>query len=319
VYGSGDGATFAVATTPVVANPGGGQSFYLLRLRSGRPAPLLRLSVGRAVGPGPTAVALSPDGTKIAMAFTYRTSPPTPQPLVLYSTVTGAVLRTWTVTSGIISGTDPMGNGDPSQDVGASLRWTASGQGLAFAFHANAAPGKQGYGYDRDASIRVLDTTSRGGDLIARSRLLRGAGPEYIPSGVAIQCLVSSGWSPSADGRAITCAAKWGTPGAQPPAGARPTKCTQAIAGPTTRQQWNLGFWRDFWLPGGGGGGGAIYSACLVTVSSNVQLLWASSDGTTVLGRLDRPGHSMFGLFRAGTFRALPPPPAGIPLSAIAW
>ena len=127
VYGSGTGQAFAVATMPVVPNPGGGQDWYLLRLRSGVPAPLRHLTSGRAVGPGPTAVALSPDASEIAMAYTYRTYPPHPQPLVIYRTATGAVLRTWTVASGIISAADPMASGDLGQDAGASLRWTAGG------------------------------------------------------------------------------------------------------------------------------------------------------------------------------------------------
>jgi hypothetical protein len=42
------------------------------------------------------------------------------------------------------------------------MRWTPDGRGLAFAFHADAAPGKYGYGYNPVASIRVLDTSAPG-------------------------------------------------------------------------------------------------------------------------------------------------------------
>jgi hypothetical protein len=85
------------------------------------------------------------------------------------------------------------------------------------------------------------------------------------------------------------------------------------------RQQVDLGFFRHFEVPGGGGGGGPIYGPCPAAIAGSVQLFSASPDGTMVLGALDYPGRSMFGLFTRGTFRPLPPPPAGIPLTSIAW
>jgi hypothetical protein len=61
-----------------------------------------------------------------------------------------------------------------------------------------------------------------------------------------------------------------------------------------------------------------IYEACVASAPATAQLAWASPDGTTVLGILDYPGHSLFGLFSKGTFHALPSPPAGISLPSIA-
>jgi hypothetical protein len=324
VYGSGNGQVFAVATTPVARNPGGGQVYYLLRLRSGTPAPLQRLSVGHAVGPGPAAVALSPDGSKIAMAFTYRTSPPSPQPLVLYSTATGAVLRTWTVSSGIISAADPMAGGDLGQEAGGlALRWTADGRGLAFAFHADAAPGKQGYGYARAASIRLLEVAAPGGDLIGSSRELLVALPGYgynPGNGIGEQCLVSHGWSVPAGGLGFSCAAEFTVPGRQGPGAVGSAACPgRAAAGPAKQQRVSLGFYRQFRLPDGSGEESTIFGICPAATAGDIQLAWGSPNGAMVLGNLDSLGHVMFGLFTSGSFRALPPPPAGIPLASIAW
>jgi hypothetical protein len=326
VFGTGTGRIFTVDARQEPATPAGGDELFLLRLRpgAGTPLPLVPLHVGHDVGPGLTAVALSPDASKIAIAYTYRTSPPNPQPVILYSVATGAVLRTWTVTSGIIIAADPMadpmGNGDLGQDArGTSMRWTADGRRLAYAFRANATTGKQG-GYHRAASIRLLDTTAPGSDLLANSRVLNGPGPVYNPGGgMGTQCLAGNGWSLSADGQGVSCAAEWGTPGARLPAGTRPAKCARPMPGPGTPQQAGFGFWRQSWRPGGGGELETIYGVCPAATAADVQLFWASPDGTMVLGNLDYPGHSMFGLFSKGTFRQVPPPPPGTPLTSIAW
>jgi hypothetical protein len=329
VFGTGTGRVFVVEARPVRPTPGGGDELYLVHLAPGSESSpkwwiaswIEPLHAGHAAGPGLTALALSPDASKIAIAYTYRTYPPNPQPVILYRVATGAVLRTWTVASGIISAADPMGNGDLGQDPrGTSMRWTADGRGLAFAFHANAAPGKQGYGYDRAASIRLLDTTAPGRDLIANSRGLNGPGPEYNPgNGAGTQCLAGNGWSLSADGQAVTCAAEWGTPGPRLPKGTRPAECARSAAGSATRQLAGFGFWRQFTLPDGSGGAETIYGVCPAATAAGIHLFWASPDGTMVLGALDYPGHSMFGLFSKGAFRKLPPPPPGTPLTSIAW
>jgi hypothetical protein len=325
VFGSGTGRVFTVDLGQDQANPGGGDDLYLLRLRpgSGTPLPLVPLHAGHAAGAGLTALALSPDASKIAIAYTYRTSPPHPQPVNLYSTQTGAVLRTWTVTSGIISSADPMGNGDLGQEAGGtSMRWTADGRGLAFAFHANAAPGKQGYGYDRLPSIRLLDTTAPGNDLIANSRVLAGPGPAYNPgNGTGIQCLVSLGWSLSADGRAVTCAAGWIAPGRPLPPKTHLAGCPSSSApSHTPAVPWPPGFWRQFSVPGGGGGAETVYGPCPAAAPWGVHLLWASPDGKVVLGILTPWGNSEFGLFSGGRdFIPLAPLPTNIPLASMAW
>jgi hypothetical protein len=315
VYGTGTGRVFIIDGYPNPPTPAGGDHLYLLRLNSGgKPLPLVPVPAGHAVGPGLSALALSPDASKIAIAYMGLTSPPAQQPLIVYSVKTGAVLRTWTTASGIISGTDPMGGsgGGP----GTALHWTADGKELAFAFYATAKPGKNRYGYQQSASIRLLNTTAPGSNLLAGSKLLTGPGPGYTPAeGTGMQCLAQYGWSISANGQALTCATQWGTPGEQLPASLRSAQCPAK----TGTGQVNLGFLRQYWLPSGGGGGGPVYGPCTADAPADIQLDWANSDATLVLGRLKLPGHSLFGLFSGGKLTALPAPPAGLSATSTAW
>lgn len=315
VYGTGTGRVFIIDGYPNPPTAAGGDHLYLLRLNSGgRPLPLVPVHAGHAVGPGLSALALSPDASKIAIAYMGLTSPPTQQPLIVYSVKTGAMLHTWTTASGIISGTDPMGGSDAGP--GTALRWTADGKELAFAFYANAKPGKNGYGYQQSASIRLLNTTAPGSSLLADSKVLTGPGPGYTPAyGTGMQCLAQDGWSISANGEALTCATQWGTPGEQLPAGLRSAQCPAK----TGAGQVNLGFLRQYWLPSGGGGGGPVYRPCTADTPADIQLDWANSDATLVLGGLKLPGHSLFGLFSGGKLIALPAPPAGLSATSTAW
>src|SRR5512146_2327625 len=218
VYGSDNDQVFAVGTMPVAITPGSMWNWYVLRLRSGASPEVTHLFWGHS---DPTGVAVSPDGTKIAMAFTFRTVPPLPQSLAIDSLATGAALRTWTVKSGIIAAANPMANGDLGQEAaGIAMRWTPDGRGLAFALHAGAAPGRYGYGYNPVASIRLLDTSAPGSDLMAGSRQLAAADFGYNPgNGAGARCLAGDGWSVLGNGDGVSCAAEWtlpSEPGSQP-------------------------------------------------------------------------------------------------------
>ena len=46
---------------------------------------------------------------------------------------------------------------------------------------------------------------------------------------------------------------------------------------------------------------------------------WASPSGDVLIGAVRYPGHDMFGVISGGRLTPLPRPPAGIPLTAIAW
>jgi hypothetical protein len=319
VYGSDNDQVFALGTLPVARTTGVIWDWYVLRLRSGASPEITHLFWGSS---DPTGVAVSPDGTKIAMASTPRTVPPVPQPLTLYSLATGARLRTWTVKSGIIAAANPMANGDLGQEAaGIAMRWTPDGRGLAFAFHAGAAPGRYGYGYNPVASIRLLDTSALGSDLMADSRGLAAADFGHNPgNGTGTRCLAGSGWGVLANGYGVSCAAEWTLPSKSPsqtgqlPAGHQAGCLTPPATGEATSQPLEVGFWRQYHESEG-----PVYGPCPVATSAGIQLAWASPDGETVLGAVGQPGHQVFGLFSGGNIHELPPPPVNVPWASIAW
>lgn len=314
VFGAGTGRAFLIDTTQDPPATMSGDNLFLLRLGPGSaPLPLVSLhSIGSTYQPVSVRAALSPDGTRIAIAY----SGVIPRrPLTIYSTTSGKVVRAWTMSSGMISSGDLMTSGDLQQNPdGTSMRWSADSRGLAYAFHSGTGTGTAGY--ERYASIRLLDTTKPGSDLLANSRILAGAGPGYNPgNGAGTQCLTSNGWSLSADGQAVTCAAQWIMPSTRPPGSAG---IASGGACPATGKHVYVGFWRSYWLPGGGGGAGPVYGPCPAGFRFDAQLYWASPDGRIVLGTMDYPGHAMFGLFSADrTFISLAPPPAR--LDSLAW
>jgi hypothetical protein len=320
VFGAGTGRVFVIDATQDPPSTMSGDNLFLLRLGPGSaPLPLVSLhSIGSTYQPVSVRAALSPDGARIAIAYSGPFS--SRKPLTVYSTATGAALRSWTMSSGLISSGDLTASGDLQQDPdGTSMHWTADGRGLAYAFHSGSGAGQGTVGYDRYASIRLLDTAKPGSDLLANSKVLVGAGVGYAPGGSAgdgagTQCLTGNGWSLSGDGQAVTCAAQWIMPGARSPG-------SPAIAGaacPATGKHVYVGFWRSFWLPGGGGGADTVYGPCPAGFRVDAQLYWASPDGKLVLGTMNYPGHAMFGLFSGDrTFIPLAPPPAR--LDSLAW
>jgi hypothetical protein len=102
----------------------GARTFYELRLNSsGRPCPLTRLAASVPSGYQLDGLALSPDGSKLAVALEPATSTTPDLAIVkVYTLATGAV-RTWTGHGGSI-GSGP--------DDARSLSWTSAGQTLAF-------------------------------------------------------------------------------------------------------------------------------------------------------------------------------------------
>jgi hypothetical protein len=120
-------------------------TFYRFRLgSSGRPGALTRLPMSVADGETMTGLALSPDGTRIAIATSAGGGV---QQVKLYP-VRGGPARTWSATGGPIGG--PFGT--------RSLSWTASQRTLAF----NWSTGQTD-------SVRLLDLGSAGGSLLAAS------------------------------------------------------------------------------------------------------------------------------------------------------
>jgi hypothetical protein len=146
-------------------------TFFLLRFDPATGAPRLSaMTFPMPSWPSVTGIALSPDGTKLAVALS-GVSPAagngvswTPR-VVVYSLPTRS-RRQW-----VWPGPGAVGNLRP---VFLPLSWTADGRRLAFKFWPNfrALPS-----YDGSPEIRVLDTASPGGDLRSSTPVPGGAKP----------------------------------------------------------------------------------------------------------------------------------------------
>jgi hypothetical protein len=142
VTAAGDDRTF------VLAEQGRDQkkvTFYQVRLgSSGRPGALTQLPMSVADGKTMTGLALSPDGTKLAIAVAPGGGV---QQIRLYS-VHGGAGRTWSATGGTIGASSRT----------RSLSWPASQRTLAFNWLVHTT-----------RSVRLLDLGTTGGSLLAAS------------------------------------------------------------------------------------------------------------------------------------------------------
>ena len=148
---------------------------------------------------------------------------------------------------------------------------------------------------------------------MAASRELMSLQTQYS-SMSDFRCVADAGWSVSADGKTVTCAAvESGTlykPSSQsPPPGSRATEWS------------SVGFGQYVSMPDGSREIGLLYSVRTshAAATDGASLGWASPDGTVLVGSVRHAGHTAFGVFRGKNFTPLPPPPAGIPLTSIAW
>lgn len=176
VTGAADDRTFVLDEAKSSANGTlGTRSFYLLRLKpSGAPASVTKLPM--TAGSLVTGVALSPDGTMLAIAVQPQDNAADSNltELRVYTLATGAV-RTWSENNGVI------GN---SEDDAASISWTADGRSLAFDWGGSGS--QQG--------AWLLDTTRGGSGLLADSRQVMST---YIPTQKAHKGTTGSSSSPA--------------------------------------------------------------------------------------------------------------------------
>jgi hypothetical protein len=204
VAGAADGQAFVLDEQR--STPGGswvGQpTFYLLRLTvSGTEESLTRLAVPAIPnGTVVSGLALSPDGSKLAVAVDSGSWPQARlMEIMTYTLATGA-FRSWT-TSGVTSADAPFGFTGSGVDGAQSISWTADSRTLAFGVRNTSYVG-----------VRVLDTAASGTGLMADSRLaviernfsdlgrsLRDAAPPYY----FVSCITDA--MISMDGSAIVC------------------------------------------------------------------------------------------------------------------
>lgn len=291
VAAAGDDRTFVVgATQSLVAVPAGASRWYLIRLTPGSAhfATLRELPIPPPERPGfiPTSMALSPDGTMLAL----MEGEAAPLVLRIYSTATGSLLHTWSTS---LRGLAAIGTSVSSPS------WTSDGRQLAF--------------QESGQKIRLLQVNNQGHDLLADSRVVWSlpASPRPPASLTAKRPFGCGASNPSllltGDGKTVVCGAS-GVFRA-PESFSRNDACPaiprwneegvleySTVTGKLTRTLYRG------------------QSNCVPT--GPVQLLWASDSGETVIGYFQfcsvtctGPAVKQFGLFTAGKFTPLPAPP----------
>lgn len=159
VTGAADDRTFvlaAVQLTPLPYTQAPPAGLFLLRIDPANPVPSARARLSplpvtvRPQGTGVTGLALSPDGTKLAIAEVYDTFGP---PALHVVTLATGAERVWAAaTGGPTFG--PGTTGEP-------LSWAQDGRTLAFVLAGT--------------SVRLLDTAAASSSLLASSRLVVSA------------------------------------------------------------------------------------------------------------------------------------------------
>ena len=177
VTAAGDNRTFVLGEE----GQDSGISFYQVRLgSSGRPGAPARLPVSVQVASTITGLALSPDGTRLAIAIQPRNGV---SQVTLYP-VHGGPVRTWSATGGAIRG-----------DISTrSLSWAADQRTLAFDWSAGPIP---------IDGVRLLDTGSGGGSLLAASHPAVSVSNSAGPGQTLYRCTMGMIITP--DGSAVIC------------------------------------------------------------------------------------------------------------------
>jgi hypothetical protein len=176
VTGAADDRTFvldSVKLVPSLLPPTERRTWYLLRITPGAASAttLTKLSLPVPVAADVDGIALSPDGTSLAVFYQL---PKTgdgdfpysgPFTLAVYSVATGAALRTWT-------GTDPFhgslayGDTNGLPDSNSQLSWSSDGQRLAFDYRSSTDPNSA------SLYLREVNLSRPGKDLFADSTVI---------------------------------------------------------------------------------------------------------------------------------------------------
>jgi hypothetical protein len=305
VTSAADDRTFVLDSVQVASGPGilsatQQRTWYLLRIRPGATPvqTLTKLDFPVPSGADINGIALSPDGTKLAVfyqvarngdGFPYSG----PFTLGIYSVATGATLRNWT-------GTDPhhgsyaYGASNDVPDPNFNLSWTSDGQRLAFAYRNSNSPSASLY-------LREVNLASPGGDLFTDSTVIATIAVSTTNARSSIWC---DSLGITGDGRSAVCGAELPK---TPPVGATLDALTdpwRGCAAPT-----------DAAYPGlakisltGDRLAQVLYQVkpkCMG--GGDATVLWSSPSGGTVLGSVnytDDPSgteHRAIVLYRHGT------------------
>ncbi len=284
----------------VLDSQGRSRTWYLLRVAgtgSRVSLTMTRLPIPRTpVGTDVVAMALSPDGTKLAVGTTpYTTNPNVPQLLRVYSVATGAVLRSWSTPPGqeVFEGGGGSG-GDPN----ASLSWIGN-HTLAFIGVTRAA-GTPPFVF----RVMKLDISRPDGDLLGSSRPTISIPLAGYTAHSPFGCMEAFRFNilVTGDGKSFVCGGTGASDATLPESPA----CTQGDA-------WNtLAFAGISFATGKltflSGYRTTCYSLAVVDYP-----VWVNTTGSTVIGWMHfsnaRPG--LFGVFSHGSFRPIPNPVPG--------
>jgi hypothetical protein len=306
VTAAADGRNFVLdatsCTRPIASSGTCPRTWYLLRFASSSavsPRQLTRLPIpATASGTQVQAIALSPDGSELAVALqpdALRRGA-APESLTVYSVATGAVLRTWSGPSGTILNPVQW----PRVDSNIPISWLDDGHTLAFS---------------NVSTLRLLEVTRPGHDLIADSRIVWSYPGSGQPRGYHLYCEGST--ADTAGGETLVC----GATGIPSDTRSVPSKCSamwdnamgfleySAATGKLTR---------------------ALYvdqTTCTSEVTADV--LWASPFGGTLIGLLNSapisdpggPQRNQVGVVTQGRFTPIPfRLPIGVAASnEVAW
>ena len=284
-------------------NSGGrSRAWYLVRITgTGARATLTmtRLPVpATPVGTEILAIALSPDGSKLAVGTSPWTDDTThaKQTLRVYSVATGAVLRTWTTPPGPANWA-LMSGGGGGADPNTGVAWVGN---YALAFAGAVRTDKP-----VDLALRVLDISHPDGDLLGSSRPTTP-----VPTGFGGSARTTPfGCDPSwrvnilviGDGTSFVCGG-YGLSTARLPV-------SQCVQGPA----WNTVGFAGFSLATGARTYLSGYRTNCQGLSLTAYALWVNATGSQVIGWMHfanaLPGK--FGVFSNGSFRPLPIPVPG--------
>jgi hypothetical protein len=292
VAGAADGRTFVLDEQRSIIGGSvtwvGQPTFYLLRLTpSGTEESLTRLAVPAIPnGTVVSGLALSPDGSKLAVDVNSDSWPTARLTEIMTYTLATGAFRSWTM-SGVTNADAPSGFTGSGVDGAQSISWTADSRTLAF--------GVQNASY---VGVRLLDTAAGGTDLIADSRLaviernsdpgrsLRNAAPPYY----FVSCITDA--MISMDGSAIVCG------------------YSTSVGNTTT-----MGFAQY-----STGTGKMNHVVGLVHFEGKapigISLYWVNSTGKIAIGTSETSGGGRVGVMNGDTFTPLP----GVTgFEAIAW
>ena len=278
VTGAADDRTFVIDAQQQVMGPAvlwpDQPAFYLLKLTaSGAEASYKRLVIpALPKGFAVTGLALSPDGSKLAVAM--DTDPDNKLGVLeirIYTLATSAV-RTWSMKESGEAG-DPGGFTGSGTDGSQSISWTADGRTLAFDWRNRYTIG-----------VRLLNTTAGGDSLSADSRLavtVMNFGSGRPPAFICETDAIISG-----NGDAILC----GYTGTVPNSGTSYTTTQYVQFSTATGKQTGL----------------LSVSPFQGQANDSISLFWVNSTGTTAVGdALTRAG-SQVGIINGQHFTPLP-------------